>query len=234
MNRTSIFIKTCKKDLSWLNYCLRSIKSHASSLHEVVIVLDEDCRNEEIFKASESQFCYFVSSWENGYIQQQHIKLHADKYCTGNLILFVDSDCVFMRAFSPESFLKDKKPILLKTRYGNLEGAEAWKAITESFVGFPVEFEYMRRMPLIYKSSSISEFRNAHSGNISHLQSMTDRAFSEFNAIGAWIDRTTPDQYFISDTECWMPPVVAKQFWSWGGISEEIAAEMESYIQGVM
>lgn len=234
MNRTSIFIKTCKKDLQWLNYCLRSIKNHASGFNEVVIVLDEDCRGEQIFEAGESQFSYFVSGWENGYIHQQYIKLHADKYCTGNLILFVDSDCVFMRGFSPESFLKDGKPVLMKTRYGNLDGAEAWKAITESFVGFPVEFEYMRRMPLIYKSSSISEFRDSHLGNISHLESMTDRAFSEFNAIGAWIDKVASDQYFISDTECWMLPVVAKQFWSWGGISEEIAAEMELYIQGVV
>ena len=233
MSGVSIFIKTCKKDLPWLNYCLRSIRNHARGFKEVVIVLDEDCRGEQIITASESQFCYFSRQWENGYIQQQYIKIHADKYCTGDVILFVDSDCVFMRGFSPESFLSDGKPVLLKTRYGNLEGAEAWKKITESFVGFPVDFEYMRRMPLIYLSSSIAEFRDAHSGNISHLSSMKDRAFSEFNAIGAWIDKNTPEKYFISDTESWMPQVVAKQFWSWGGISEEIRVEMESYIEGI-
>ena len=42
--KTSIFIKTCLKDLEWLSYSLRSIRKFCKGFQEVVIVADDDCK----------------------------------------------------------------------------------------------------------------------------------------------------------------------------------------------
>lgn len=227
---TSIFIKTCLKDLEWLRYSLLSIAKWGSGFSEIVIVADEDCRGLALLPSWVNYSINYVPVPHNGYIQQQAIKLVADKYCWSDYILFVDSDCVFFRPFTPDSFMRDGKPVLLKTRYGNIGGAEAWKAITESVVGWEVEFEYMRRLPLTYRRDTFKKFRERFPTLISMLAAMQTRDFSEFNAIGAFIEKEDSEGYYIVDTEDWIPDAVAKQFWSWGGISPEIKNEMEGMI----
>ena len=230
---TSIFIKTCRKDLEWLRYSLLSIAKWSVGFSEFVIVADEDCRDtlEPIAALlPEPYWIYYVLGSDNGYIQQQAIKLAADIYCSSDYILFVDSDCVFFRIFMPSSFMHNGKPVLMKTRYGNLGGAEAWKAITESIVGWEVEFEYMRRLPLMYRKDTLRKFRERFPSLLPKLSVMESRDFSEFNALGAFIEKEDKEGYYIADTEDWVLDAVAKQFWSWGGISPDIRNEMEEMI----
>lgn len=230
---TSIFIKTWTGDLEWLPYCLQSIDKYGIQFKETVIVSDASCLKEVQDIANNSLLntkVVSVPDWEVGYIQQQWVKLHADKWVTSDYVLYVDSDCVFTTNFTPESFMCGGLPILMKTRYGNLEGAEVWKKITEDFMGFPVQYEYMRRLPWMYRTDTLKHFRNCYSQVDDHLKSLTTREFSEFNVLGAFIDRFEGYRYHITDTELWIPPSVARQFWSWGGIDKEIKAEIEGYL----
>lgn len=228
---TSIFIKTCLKDLEWLRYCLESIRKYAIGFDEVVIVADRSCIGHINSILNGTERVAYVKDQENGYIYQQYVKLHADAYVRSEYVLFVDSDVVFHTEFSPEEFMRDGKPILLKTRYGNLGNGEAWRAVTERAVGFPVEWEYMRRFPLLYRKDTVTAFRNAFHGVVESLKRLQGNEFSEFNAIGAFIEKYEPDKYFISDTEQWMPPTVAKQWWSWGGVTGEIRTEIEGMLR---
>lgn len=224
---TSIFIKTYKKDLKWLRYSLQSIEKYASGFSEIVIVADEDCKD----SLASNCTTHYVPIHHNGYVQQQAIKLVADTYCTSDYILFVDSDCVFFRPFNPNTFIREGKPILLKTQYGNLGGGEVWKSITESVVGWTVDFEYMRRLPLMYHRDTLKKFRDRFPNLLSKLNVMQTRDFSEFNAVGAFIDKEDPEGYDIVDTKDWIPEAVARQFWSWGGISPEIKEEIERILE---
>ena len=232
--KTSIFIKTCLKDLEWLSYSLRSIRKFCKGFQEVVIVADDDCKGviEPMLSGERLLLC---PVHHNGYIQQQIIKCNAWVYVNNpDAILYVDSDVIFFREASPQDFMADGKPLLLKTPYGNLGGAEAWKPITENFVGFRVSHEYMRRMPLLFLTRTVREFERQYAQKIMLLNRMTTRDFSEFNAIGAFAAAYHPDLYRIIDTEtepAAIPQPVAKQFWSWGGISSEIKTEMESFLQ---
>lgn len=227
----SIFIKTWRNDLPWLRYCLQSIRKFGTGFDDPIIVLDESCRS--LIRPSDflSEKIHWVPDSPNGYITQQVVKLRAHEYTDSEFILFVDSDCIFNTPFSPESYMRDGNPVLLKTKYGNLGGAEAWKSITESFVGWSVEYEYMRRLPWMYRRDTLIAFRNAFPEIQSKLTQIKDRGFSEFNAIGAFIDRYEQDKYFISDTEEWMPDSVARQFWSWGQITSEIKREIEEMLK---
>lgn len=227
---TSIFIKTCSKDLQWLRHCLQSIRKYAIGFDEIVIAADRTCIGKMKSAGVTDEKVIFFKDWKNGYIQQQYVKLHADKHINSEHVLFVDSDCVFFDYFSENSFMRGRKPILMKTRYGNLEGAEAWRQITENAVGWSVEWEYMRRLPLFYKKDSLTAMRNTYPDFIEGLRNVSGNSFSEFNMLGAFIERYESDRYFITDTEEWMPDAVARQFWSWGGISDEILSEINSYL----
>jgi hypothetical protein len=202
-----------------------------------VIVADSDCREEMSKLPQIGQEVVFVDMWKNGYIQQQWVKINADQYTKTDHVLFVDSDCVFHTQFSPESFTKDGRPILLKTSYSELlqsEGgrvAQKWKGITESIVGWNIEWEYMRRLPMTIHSSTLASFRQMIPRLESHLRSLRFHEFSEFNAIGAFIEKREPEKYCITDTSVWMHTAVAEQFWSWGGLTEEINSKIEGYLR---
>jgi hypothetical protein len=232
----SIFIKTWKDDVKWLPYTLQSIKKYAVGNNEIVIVADRSCAVDVKTLDEVAGFAkvVVVEDWENGYIQQQWIKLNADTIVKqdSDYVLFVDSDCIFHTTFSEQSFMRDRKPVLLKTAYGSLGGAEAWKSITEEFVGFPVNYEYMRRLPWMYRTSSLTAFKNKYPNTFNYLSNLQSRDFSEFNALGAYIEKYESDKYCVSDTEVWLPNAVAKQYWSWGGITPEIQAEINSFLSG--
>jgi hypothetical protein len=213
MTTTGIFIKTWTGDIDWLPYCLESIQKYGSDISEVVIASDASCLI-EVQRISQGARVVSVPDWEEGYIQQQWVKLN-----------------VFHTPFSPESYMRDGKPILMKTKYGNLGGAEIWKGITEDFVGFEVQYEYMRRLPWMYLSSSLSNFKLKYPHIESHLKGLTTRRFSEFNVLGAYIDKYESDKYFVTDTEEWMTESVARQFWSWGGITSEVKTDIDSYLK---
>lgn len=240
---TSIFIKTWKGDLPWLPYCLESINKYASGFEHAIIMTDQSCHNDTL-KILKNLLLYVpgisrlnltllsVPDWDNGYIQQQYVKLNAYKYTTSDNVLFVDSDCVFYKHFSPASYMVFGQPILMKTKYGNLEGAEAWKPITESFVGFEVQYEYMRRLPWMYRRESLINFSNRFPNLEQFLKGMKTRDFSEFNALGACIDKYESEDYYVTDTELWTPEAFAKQYWSWGGITPEIQLEINQFLKG--
>lgn len=226
----SIFIKTWVNDIPWLRYSLRSIEKFASGFDEVVVVADSDCRNEEWIKDYATRI-EFVEKWENGYIQQQYIKLQADTFINSDMVLFVDSDLVFNTPFTPETFLKDNLPILLKTRYESADIAQIWRPLTEKAVGWSVEWEYMRRMPLCYWRDSLDAFRTVYPDLSFKLKKIRGNRFSEFNALGAFIDRYEGGKYFISDTEQWMPPAIARQFRSWDGLTDANRQEIEEILK---
>lgn len=228
---TSIFIKTCRKDFEWLRYCLRSIFIYGRDFEEVVVVCDESGRSDIEYVNTDGVTVHFVPDHRNGYIHQQVVKLLADTYCRSDRILFVDCDCVFFAPFCPGDFLRGSKPMLLKTRYGDLGGGECWKPITEHYLGGTVEFEYMRRMPLIFDRRTLESLRTAYPSLLGQLDKLTDRQFSEFNALGAFAERTHPELYTIIDTADEIPPKFAEQFWSWGGITPEIRTKIEAMLE---
>ena len=223
---TSIFIKTWKKDIPWLNYCLRSIEKYGTGFDEIVIAIEKSCTSmvNDLGIARVVE----VDVWRNGYIQQQWVKLNAASYVKSDHVLFVDSDNVFYKPFTPESFMRDGKPILLKTRYSDLGDspvavvAQKWKGITESFVGFNTEWEFMRRLPFPVLSSTLNNILDFIPDLHKRLSLIRDSSFSEFNVIGAFISEKEPENYFITNTLEWMPEEYAHHFWSWGGITQEV------------
>jgi hypothetical protein len=104
-------------------------------------------------------------------------------------------------------------------------------SLAVSYLGLPVEHEYMRRLPLLYRKDTLARLRSHYPELNSRLEILGSRAFSEFNFIGGFIQHFEPHLYSIVNTEDELPEPLCKQFWSWGGLSPTINAEIESMLQ---
>lgn len=223
-----IFIKTWIRDLPWLEYCLRSISRFATGFDDLVIMADDDCRGSSVLIGHKVHYCPVAA---NGYMYQQICKLNADRLLKTDLILFVDSDCVFTRPVTPLSFMFNGKPVLLKeswSRFSEGHPVHCWKEITERHTTWQVEFEYMRRLPLIHDRMALEIIRSRLPDLTGSLMQRSDREFSEFNLIGAYADRIIPGRYHMIEVgRETLPEKVAEQYWSWGGIDDSIRLRIE-------
>lgn len=214
-----IFIKTWKNDLEWVNYAIKSIKKYFKGDYELVVVADEDCPGD---------FQHKVPVHHNGYIQQQIIKLRAHYYTQQEKILYIDSDTVFTRPCSIEDFETDGKLEMFMRPYHLAGKAICWQAPTRKYVGFKPTHEYMCRFPICHYRQTLVDIEARYPWLIEHLMVLEDRAFSEFNFMGAFAHRMCTERYeWVDVTEYTVEPAYVKQNWSWGGISPEIRAELE-------
>lgn len=223
---TEIFIRSYRNDFEWLGYCLRSIQQFANAFSGVTIVVPLEDKPSLSHLTAETVFGTFDIC--EGYLAQQITKLEADKYTDKDFILHVDSDCIFFEKTTPEDFFIDGKPIML------MEQCESpWPTISKRTLGWLDEYEYMRRLPIIYPRWIYEEFRrwirHQHSTSLATwIASQPYREFSEFNTLGQWARKFHPEAF------TWMHPkdvpVKCRQFWSWGGV--DIARkEIESLLQ---
>ena len=222
---TDIFIRTYVNDLKWLEHALRSIAKHVTGYRNIIIAIPEG--QGHLLSHLTTERVIEVPDLADGYIGQQLTKMEAWKYTDADFVLFWDSDVIATQPIDINTeYFKDGKPILYKTRYSSIESP--WKAITEKAVGFAVEWEYMRRMPMVYWRDTLGDaclwIENAQGVSLRpYLERQPLRHFSEFNAIGAFAEFIQAPSYHIVDTESIdMPPNKVEQFWSWGGITKDI------------
>lgn len=231
-----IFIRTYASDLQWLVYTLQSINKYCTGFRNVVIVIPEKQKHlldgfnltrEKVFTCPE---------YKDDYLGQQITKLYADEYSDADYLLFIDSDSPFIRPCTPADFTRDGRPLILKTKYEKVAEAIMWKPITEKVLGYNIDYEFMRRLPFCYHSStlkSLREYIKEKQGKelSQYVQEQPQRQFSEFNTVGAYADKFQPEKYVFQDTDDGELPVLyVRQFWSWGGLTEDVIAEMKKIL----
>jgi hypothetical protein len=159
------------------------------------------------------------------YFGQQITKLYADVYTNSEYIMFLDSDCVFYDNFDiqKEMFDQDEKVILLIDKWENLPKMyDVWKTFLQ-VCDFKTEFEFMRRVPLIYPSKIFKNLRDYISAKYKikfteaclQIYNSTNiylphKYFSEFNLLGAYSYIYEPTCFnFMKQNEA--PPIPIKQ-----------------------
>lgn len=223
-----IFIRSYRQDFGWLKYCVKSIEKYAKGFGKLHICIPVD---DFEFLPNIKAEVHLVEPWADDYIGQQNDKLYADFYCRSPHILILDSDCVFTQEVKPDDFFIGGKPIWL---YESIpREASPWWGIIKETIGCDAEYDFMRRHPFVFSSQSLKDFRrfffNCHKEGITTwLKRRPYRSFTEFNAFGAWAYHHYYDHF------AWLPPqempVYVNQKWSWGGLSEEIRAELENLL----
>lgn len=232
-----IFIRTYPVDYPWLQFCLRSINQYAIGFRKVWIVSPEppvgeyQCGNFREWKVMNEEA-------SDGYLSQQIHKLYADTITNyeADYILHIDSDTLFTRPVTPKDFFKDEKLIWYYTPYEQTE--TPWKPITEKFMKVEVKNEFMRRLPMmvprwLYDQCRKNCFDNHKMILSDYIRKQPYREFSEFNVLGAvaWIHY--PDKFqWVNTTTDPMPEPLARQFFSWGGLTEDVKAEIQTILSG--
>lgn len=221
-----IFIRSYRNDFHWLKYCLRSIDKYLSGFGKIHIAIPASDMG--LYQHHGSEVVHLVDNWEDDYLGQQSTKLHADQYTHSDFVLHVDSDCIFTSPTSPEDFIINGKAVILHE-----DGVETpWVPVVARTMGFNMESEYMRRLPIIYPKWIYEGFREfvkrAHGMSLKEwIKIQPYREFSEFNCLGTWAWK-----YARDGVEWRLPhemPTKAKQFWSWGGI-DGCVEEMEKIL----
>jgi Family of unknown function (DUF6492) len=214
MATIDLFIKSYKKDFWLLALSLATIKKNVTGYENIILLIPENDKNEfETRFLPERTLIHYVSDYSNGWLGQQVYKLQSYKYSYADFIFFTDSDAFVCNPVNLQDLIKDDRPEILFTDYGQLLDAQIWKPYVEAFIREPVQYEFMRRLPLIYHRSTlvaISEYQP----DLERVIMQSDR-YSEFNIMGAYAYKFERDKYNFINTDSWsyVPPV-CEQVWS--------------------
>ncbi len=228
-----ILIKSYPKDYEWLSYCLRGLEKFATGFRRIIVVYPE---GEPLPCPVWPVDLRPVRENGQGYLFQQSVKFSAHEWTDAPYILHIDSDTVPCAPFTPQTFFRGGKVLWLMTPYDAIQ--TPWRAPTERFLGQLVEYEFMRRFPILLPRSlhvAAARFVEIKYGKSAteYIVSQPDRDFSEFNALGAMAYyRDGEDFTWLDTTKEELPPLVAIQSWSHGGLTEEVREKFEKILAG--
>lgn len=243
-----VLISSYQKDFQWLYWNLVTLKRFMRGFLPPVINVSSgdaaECRELVARTFPEAKVWVFDGRPGLGNLRAQVGMCMGDKLCEGaDYIWLLGSDCVVSGDFSPEPFFRNGKPVMLINSYEKLlqyaPGIGPWRVGTTNAIGFIPDYEYMRRLPLIYPTGLFEPMRRhieaLHEkcfsdyvygiGAYAQRSNRSDAAnFSESNVMGAFADRYMHDAYewvnLDEDYEGEMAklPSPLIQFWSFGGL----------------
>jgi hypothetical protein len=237
--RCDLFVRSYWRDLDWLELCLRSIDRNCSGFGRVIVVVPDSSRAwlRRTPLASDERIV-FCRDYVDDYLGQQVTKLFADTYSDADYICHVDSDCVFIRPVSPADLFLDGRPAIVRTPYSALGRHHPWRRPTETFLGWPVEDDFMRRPPFVYPRTLYSEVRahclSTHGVDVeTYVTTRPPRCFSEFNVLGAFAWRHRRESFtWVDAASTASGGDVCRWYWSWARVDESVRREIASLLGG--
>jgi hypothetical protein len=213
-----IIVRSYRKDLDWLSYCLRAIRRHAFGFRQVAVVLPRSTgpwlrRNSVVPAEVRIEWC---DDYDDDYLGQQVTKLYADQLSDADLLCHIDADCLLAE---PTSVVDRHVP---------------WRQPTEDFLGWQVHHDFMQQPPFVYPrwlySAVRQHCRKRHRIELSdYVLSRPARGFSEFNVLGAYAHARHPDLFGWAEISA-APPARCVWFWSWGGLEPAVRAQIQSVL----
>lgn len=217
--KTALFCKSFSRDFPWLEYAKRSIHQFTTGFSEIVLVLPEG----EWFDWPKARIIH-VREHGDKYLNQQAIKMYADVLCDADYIAYHDSDCIFTEPVTPETFIKDGKPMWLHAPFREDE-KRAWAPVISKWMNEPATESFMCRHDFCVPRDFLAEVR-AYCVQV-HKQELCDYihaqhkegqllTFSEFNCMGAYAFKHCPERFTWLDKDD-APPAVVHQGFTHGG-----------------
>lgn len=243
-----ILIASYQKDFIWLGPCLASLNKFSNGfLPPVISVAPQDADGANAIVNKHYPGATVVVHCDErgktkGNLRAQLSMMNGDQLCrAADYIWLVGSDCLIHSEFSPEPFFQDGKPVMLTNSYEHLlkyvprACIIPWQDGVERALGFRPDYEYMRRLPLMYHRRLFKDAREAvetrhncsFTDYVYDIHSRTDSGersdssnFSESNLLGAYADRYFPGAFhwMCLDNQPNPIPNPMIQFWSHGGL----------------
>jgi hypothetical protein len=194
----------------------------------------------------------------HGYIKQMVVKCMCFEDVSTDFIVYIDSDVIFTNNYSPTSSIKDDKIkwfIQKRNEYNtNMEFWKVWEESVNKMTKEKMNIFYMsNEFPFILKRKTIEDayykFIEIHGmdyntfcknllelNNVSINDPITGKngkfsimasIFEEFEYLGWYSYNFTNDYLFTETREIYD---FKKQFWSHGGLTEEIEKEIKNIL----
>lgn len=241
-----ILIASYAKDFPWLLHNLASQKLFCRGfLPPTVVVPNHDVAGAQAVAAQSYPEARVIGAeppprpagaWSN-FLRAQIDMMKGDIHCPeADYVHLLGSDCFVRDVYHPEQVFKDGKPVMLYSSYAALEvghpAVKCWYDGTEHALGFEVEHEFMRRLPLVYPRDLYCRVRkwvsDTHNSTFEGYVYSRGHAknHSESNILGAyawkfmhhayhWANLDDKDVYGSAYKEY---PSSVIQFWSHGGM----------------
>lgn len=216
-----IYLRSYPGDYNWLPYLFVSIRKYVTGFRRLVITHPEDVPGPVPTNAFPITVIPVPREHRNDYIGQQLSKLQAHKHTDANYILYVDSDVVFSRPCNALDMAWSSYSVL-GAPWETVGDAQCWRESTERLLGFATTHETMRRLPVVYERELVESCWDHLADRNGNSLFTVDR-MSEFNLLGNYAAHVA--QWTLEDVthpDSWLPPPVARQFWSWGKLESAI------------
>ncbi|WP_298331402.1 tetratricopeptide repeat protein [Asticcacaulis sp.] len=238
-----LLYKTYKPDEEWLQYAILSAKKNIVGIRNIIVLADE---GDNIVLPNLDNIVYREFSkplgppmWGKapGYSWQMGLKLSWTDVSDADAALILDSDCMVCRPMNVEELYRDGGPAWYYRSWEAAGEGVAWKSAVDYFLGMETAHGHMCRNGFFLTREATEGFRAfmREQFNQTPLEYVMDssRIFSacEYEMFGAYLHYVERHGYTMKDTqyigvENW--PFL--QYWSWGGLSEDVRKELKELI----
>lgn len=250
-----IFIVTYSKDFPWLEYSLRLMQKYCHGFSGITLLVPDVDRDKataligQIEQVTPIRLKVFNESHGKGKLHQMIHSCSADLWCPdAEIIVHFDADCMFHTHTTPDEYVRDGKPVMLKRSYEGLYDKESktwsdcaqWRVPVEKALKFKVEAYTMCRHPSVHPIWIYPELRRwiakkqgrSFDDFVFDGQNSFPQTFAEYPTIGAYAWGMHRHSYHWIDLDVVPPPRdMQKTYWSWGGITPAIKTEIEGFLK---
>lgn len=199
---------TFRRDLEYCRFMLRSKQKFATGFSGITIAVPHE--DYDLFRPHFGDVTRLLSYEDvpgKGMLQHMVSVCEADLLCPdADYIFHMDSDRCFKEPVTPADYMVGDKPVILCDRYDTMSdvGRLRWKAGAEGALGGVSEWEWMCRLPLIYKRTLYATLRekvSAHVGGdwkafaLSGPNAFPQVGWPEYNILGEVAWRHHRDEY---------------------------------------
>lgn len=228
-----LFLRTYPGDYAWLPFLFRSLARHARGWRRLVVVTPTGNLYPLVGVDPRLPIVYCnCSHYTDDYVGQQITKLRAEEYTDADEICYLDSDLVLLKALTPDTLRAPSGKLILETREWSESGQAlaAWFNVTKTLLG-EVEppFETMARHPFQYPTAFVTRVWDS----VRRVMLFPNQKISEFNLLGNYAYLYEPDLFEFRNVGAIGDSIaspregdIVRQFWSRGGITAEVAAEL--------
>lgn len=176
--KVAIVYVSYRRDLIWLVHSLQLLFKHLKGDYQVVVRLDEDCRDVVKEWGVPVRYSYLSHGWPDGYSHAMYQKMIADDYVDWDtdVIWLLDSDHMLMRPAHVNDFFHGGLPILhykewrdLPPEYARI-AQDRWAPPTERALGIPLTRDYMITPPMAFWTDTFRSVRQ-------RITSVTEKSF---------------------------------------------------------
>jgi len=224
----SIYIRTYKLDIAWLDFCLQSIQRNLKGWDEIVVCIPAG--QEHHLRYAEGVRIVTSPIYANDYIGQQVSKLLCYQHVAGDLVLVVDSDLVFVPGASVDDYREGGKPRILTCKWPDPPdvATQRWRPVVAKLFGEVPPCSFMQgHGARLFRKSSLEAFSRRFPAIDDYARRQPRNAFSEFQFLGFFIFQSERSDYAWTElSESPLPLYHTRQYWNVDGLTPAVLAEM--------